>query len=545
MRGDPRIIKTEGVIEEALAGAEKMYKAVSKVYGPTSFNVALQKSYGSHQITHDGVTVAKDCIDRNQDHNIGMDELYKAARKTDDVSGDGTSMTCVLGYHIMEKAYRRLAAGYNPMDLRRGIRFAGLALTKKLDELATAVPDERLHEIATISANDPEIGKIVADTVVKAGGVGITVEEYDGLGVLQDVIEGLYFEKGWTLPHFVNNAITEEVIHEDIHVLCLEKRIRANQDLAPILEMIYEEAEFKRVLIIGNISDKALRTCVLTDRDGGISVCVVAPPVYGSQVLGFMEDVAAMTGGKVVSESMPAGKVTKDYLGTCEKIVVNRTTTTIVGSKGDAKEVQKRIDDLKEQLESDKFGAHEKERMERRLAKLQGKIGIIRVGGAIDTEREETIARVRDAVYATRGAKEDGIVPGGGTTLARLSRLKIEDIEGTKDLPGGEQEGVKLVLEALAEPFKQLMTNAGADPGYRLEQVINSKPGFGFNVKDMAREPIDLVKAGVIDPVRVLKSGVENGCSVAGTVVTLGATLTIDREWQLEQIQLNKAAMGQ
>jgi chaperonin GroEL len=555
MRGDPRIVNTtsDAVLDEALAGAKKMYDAVRKVYGPTSFNVALQKSYGSHVVTHDGVTVAKDVILRNQDQNIGADELYKASRKTDDISGDGTSMTVVFGFHAMEKARRRLAAGYNPMALRRGIRWAGQELVKKLDELAVAVPDEKLHEIATISSNDPEIGQIVADTVIKAGGVGITVEEYDGLGVLQDVIEGLYFEKGWALPHFVNNAISEEVLHEDIHVLCLEKRIRANQDIVPILEMIYEQSELAenngsikpRVLIIGNLSDKALRTCVLTDRGGAISICVVDPPVFGSQVLGFMEDVAAMTGGKVVPESMPAGKVTKDYLGLCERIIVGRTTTTIIGSKGDQKVVEQRIADLKTQLDDSKYTAPEKERMERRLAKLQGKIGIIRVGGAIDTEREETLARVRDAVYATRGAKEDGIVPGGGTTLARLSRLKPSELAGYDDLPEGEQEGVKVVLAALAEPLKQLMINAGESPDYRFEQVLGSKAGFGFNLKEMTDKPIDLLKAGVIDPVRVLKSGVENGCSVAGTVITLGATLTIDRDFQLEQIQLNKAMMGQ
>jgi chaperonin GroEL len=545
MRGDPRIIKTEGVLEEAMAGAKQMYDAVSRAYGPTSFNVALQKSYGSHVITHDGVTIAKDVILRNQDRNIGAEQLYLASRKTDDISGDGTTMTVLLGYHIMRLAHQRLAAGYNPMALMRGIRFAGRELSKKLDALATPVADEKLHEVATISAADPEIGKMVADTVIKAGGVGITVEEYEGLGVIQDVISGLYFEKGYALPHFVNSLITEEVLQDNMHVIVLEKRIRANQDIVPILEMVFAETEHKGVLIIGNLSDKALNTCVLTDRSGGVRVCVVPPPVYGSQVLGFLEDIAAMTGGKLVPESLPASKVTKEHLGFADKIIVTRGTTTIMGAAGDAKEIQKRIDVLKEQLNSDKFNTYEKERIEKRLAKVQGKIGIIRVGGATETERDETRFRVTDAVHATRGAKEDGIVPGGATTLARLSTLTLDDLGSAKDLPANEQEGVKVVIEALAEPFKQLMTNAGEDPGFRLEQVKRSKPGHGFNVKEMSKEPIDLIKAGVIDPVRVLKSGVENGCSVAGTVITLGASTTIDREFQLEQIQLNKAMMGQ
>lgn len=542
MRGDPRIIKTDGVLDEALAGAKKMYDVVSKVYGPTSFNVALQKSYGSHVITHDGVTVAKDCIDRNQDHNIGMDELYKASRKTDDISGDGTSMTVVLGYHTMEKARRRLASGYNPMALRRGIDWAGRELTKRLDELAKPVSDDKLHEIATISAADPEIGKLVADTVVKAGGVGITIEEYEGLGVLQDVIEGVYFEKGWMLPHFVNNAVTEEVLQENMHVICLEKRIRANQDIVPILEMVFNDTEHKGVLIIGNLSDKALQTCALTNLTGGVRVCVVAPPVYGNQILPFMEDIAVMTGGKIVPENLPAAKVTKEYLGFAKKVIVGRATTTIMESAGVAEDIDARIATLKEQLASDKYGAFEKERMEKRLSKLQGRIGIIRVGGATESDRNEMKFRVTDAVHATRGAKEEGIVPGGASTLARLS---LADIDFPKDMPRDEQEGVKVVLEALAEPFKQLMTNAGEDPGYRLKQVLKAKAGFGFNVKGMTEEPIDLVKAGVIDPVRVLKSGVENSCAVAGIVITLGGSLTIDRDFQLEQIQLNKAGIGQ
>lgn len=549
MRGDPRIIKTENILEEALAGARVMYGAVSRVYGPTSYNVALQKSYGSHVITHDGVTVAKDCVDRNQDRNIGMEQLYEASLKTDSISGDGTSLTVVLGYHIMEKAHQRIAAKYNPMALRRGIDWAGRKLVEELDTLAKPVSDDKLHEVATISASNPEIGKLVADTVVKAGGVGITIEGYEGLGVLQDVIEGVYFEKGWALPHFVNSPMTEEVLQENMHIICIEKRVRANQDIVPILEMVFKETDHKGVLIIGNLSDKALQTCALTNHAGKVRVCVVPPPVYGNQMLPFLEDVAVMTGGKVVPENLPADKVTADYLGFAKKIIVARDTTTIMDCEGVKEDIDGRIDTLKTQLKTDKYNAFEKERMEKRLSKLQGKIGIIRVGGATEAERTELMARVTDSVHATRGAKEEGIVPGGATTMARLT-LKL-DGDGSEELMSeylalsrDEQEGVQVVLEALREPFKQLMTNAGIDPGYPLEQVLRAKQNFGFNVKAMTKEPIDLLKAGVVDPVRVLKSAVENSCSVAGIVITLGASLTIDRDFQLEQVAINKGIIA-
>jgi chaperonin GroEL len=544
-RGDPRITKVEGVLKAALAGAKEMYDVVSKVYGPTSFNVALQKSYGTHVLTHDGVAVAKDVILRDQNRGIGADQLYIASSKSNDIAGDGTTLTVLLGYHIMAKAYERHVAGYNPMGLRRGIDLAGRKLVAKLDKLAKEVPDDKLHEVAAISAADPEVGKLVSDTIIKAGTIGITIEEYDGLGVIQDVIEGVYFERGWALPHFVNNAMTEEAIHENMYVICLEKRVRANQDITPILQLVYKETDHKGVLVIGNVSDNALKSCALTNVAGGVRVCVVNPPVYGNQMRGFLEDVAAMTGGKLVPEDMPADKVTKDYLGFAKKIVVDNSTTTIIKGKGDPEQVQIRIDTIHEQLKSDKFNAFEKERLEKRLTKLQGKIGIIRVGGATEGERQEMKFRVEDAVHATRAAKEEGIVPGGATTLARLSEEPLLSTAELASLSKHEKEGVQVVLDSLKEPFRQLIVNAGDDPGYRLQQVLRAPAGYGFNVMDITKEPVNLIPEGVIDPVRVLKCAVENSCSVAGIVITLGASLTIDRDFQLEQVQLNKAGVGQ
>lgn len=540
MRGDPRVVKTEGVQDEVLKGAKTMYDLVSRVYGPTSYNVALQKSYGSHVLTHDGVTVAKDVILRDQNVDLGAELLYNASKKSNDTAGDGTTCTVLLGYHVMRNAYARIASGYNPMGLKRGIDKAAADIKDRLERQAKSIPADRLHEIATISASDPEIGKLIADTVNQAGGVGITIEEYNGLGVVQDIIEGTFFEKGWTVPHFINDFQTEEAVHENVHVLVIEKRIRDNQDIVPIIEMIYREAEYKKVLIIGNISGKALDTCQLTQNAGKVNICVVAPPVYGSQVLPFLEDMACITGGKIVPENIPAERVTLDFLGSADKVVVDKDSTMIFGGKGDYEQRQMRIDTLHKQLKSDKYNAFEKERMEKRLSKLQGKIGRIKVGGTTEQLRDETKFRVEDAVFATRAAAEQGVVPGGATTLARLSKeIEVPDIQDLNEL-----EGYKVVLKSLTEPFRQLMLNAGEDPGYRLQQLLNSKPGYGFNAAAMTDKPINIVEAGIIDPVKVIKSIVENSCSVAGMAITLGGITQIDRKFQLEQVQLNMARIA-
>jgi chaperonin GroEL len=540
MRGEPRIINTTNAREKAIAGAKKMYDAVAAAYGPTSGNVALGKNVGSIVISHDGVTIARDVILKDQEEDIGADLLFQASQKSNDISGDGTTGSILLGYHVMKKANERIAAGYNPMALRRGIDRAAIEIKKKLDKLAVSVEDESLSEVATISAGSSEIGKLVSDTIIKVSGVGITIEEYEGLGVIQDVIEGFYFEKGWAKPHFVNDLQTEEAVHERIHVLAFEKRIKNNQDIVPIIEMIGKETDYKAVLMIGNISDKALGTCILTNNAGGVKICVVNPPVYGDQMGPFLEDLTTVVGGKVVPDNLPADKVTKDYLGFAKKAIVARGTTTILEGGGLRSFREERIKTLEKQLKSDEFSSFQKEHMEKRLSKLQGKIGIIKVGGATEAERKEMKFRVEDAVHATRAAKEEGIAPGGGVTLAQLSSMDVP-----KDLDAEEAEGFKAVLEALKEPFKQLMLNAGQDPGHLLQKVLEAKKGYGFNVKEPSKDPVELIPAGVIDPIRVLKSIVENSCSVAGIAITLSASLIIDRETQLEQVAFNKASMNQ
>lgn len=552
-RGDVKVI-TSGVEarQKLLNGAKAVYEAVSATYGPVSGNVSIQKSYGPSVVTHDGVTVARDVFLEDEVEDMGAGFLVQASEKSNQVSGDGTSATVLLGYHILNKANQRVAAGINPMALRRGIDKAALWIKDQLNELAVPVADADLAKVATISASDPEVGKLVADTVVKVGGVGITVEEYEGLGVYQEVVDGLYFEKGWDMPHFVTDRTTEEAVHENVSILVVERHIKQNQDIVPIIEMVYGNTEHKTLLIVGKVGGQALETCALTNLAGKVKICVVAPPVYGDQELPFLEDVAALTGGKLVPSSLASDKVTSEYLGQAKKIIVAKNTTTIFEGGGVQEDINLRINTVKEQLLSDKFNQFQKERMEMRLAKLQGKIGIIKVGGATETEIKEMKFRVEDAVHATRAAKDEGIVPGGATTLACLSTQWPKPKEnGAKFNPGswdseavfesGEQEGFKVVMEALAEPFKQLMTNAGEDGGYRLAQVLNSEAGYGFNVKNMTKEPIDLIPNGVMDPVKVIRSVVENACSMAGITITIPLTITYNREWQLQQMAINQA----
>lgn len=538
MRGDVRLVDTKDVREKAIQGARVVYEAVSAAYGPTSGNVALEKSYGSYVISHDGVSIARDIVLKDKQKDIGADLLIQASKKSNDISGDGTTASILLGYHIMDKANQAIAAGFNPMAIRRGINRASEVIKQHLDELAVPITDDDLVDVATISAGDPEVGRLVADTVQRVGGVGVTIEEYNGLGVIQDVVEGLYFEKGWALEHFVTDKQAGEVIMEQPVIIGLEKRISANQDIIPILELVHRESNQKSVVIVGHVSGAALETCALTNAIGKIRTCVIQPPAYGDQILPFLEDIATITGGKVVPSSVPADKVTHEYFGSAGKVIATKTDTTILSGEGAEEDVNIRIANLKDQLASDKYSPFQKERMEMRLAKLQGKIGIIRVGGATESEVKEMKFRVEDAVQATRAAREEGIVAGGATTLAKL------DIQATSSGNDADDQGFKVVMDALKEPFKQLMANAGEDGGYRLSQILRAKKNHGFNVKDMTEEPIDLMKNGVTDPTKVLKSIVENACSVAGIAITLSGSVLIDRDFQLEQVNMTKAGIN-
>lgn len=541
MRGDVKNIATDDEArEKILAGMRKVSEVVAKTYGPTSGTVALQKPYGNPVFSKDGVSVASEVYLKDPDEDIGAGLVVNASKKANDISGDGTSATAILAYNIAKLAHKRIAAGYNPMKMKRGMEVAVNAVKKELLTHATEIDDKELHRVASISASDEAIGQLVADTVIKVGGVGINVENYEGLGIAQELVNGVYFEKGWAKPHFVTDIDNEETEYSAVSVLILEKRISSNGDIVPILEALFQQNPDppKKLLIIGNVIGQALDVCVINhlSQKFPAELVVVQPPVYGDQVLPFLEDIATITGGKVLAENAPISEFSYQHLGGAEKILVTKDSTTILEGQGAQEDVDARIDTIKKQLKSDKYNAFQKERMELRLAKLQGKIGIIKVGGATEDEQKEAKFRVEDAINATRAAREAGIVPGGASTLVRIAqniKLKLAD--------DNEQAGAEVLLEALNEPFKQLLENAGEDAGYRLKQLQASDPGYGFDVTAMTDQPTDLMKAGVFDPLLVIQSVVENAASAAGVAITTHATVTRDRQYELEQAQINKA----
>ena len=544
-RGEPKVI-TKGIEARTklLEGAKEVFEAVATTYGPVSGNVAVQKNVLGAIVTHDGVSVAREVFIDDGVQDVGAGLLVEASEKSNKVSGDGTSATVITGYNVHEQAHQRVVSGKNAMKLRKGINLASLKVKEEIDKLAREATDDELFKVAGISASDPELGKLVAHTIEKVGGVGVTVEKYNGLGTIPDVIDGVYFEKGYTAPYFVTDQATEEAVHENVCVLLLQRNIKQNQDIAPLIELVFKNHEFKTVLIVGKVSDKALETCGLTNLRGGVKICVVAPPVYGDQETPFLEDMAALTGGKVVPSSLPSDKVTPDFLGHAKKVIVSNKDTTIFEPEGSDEDVEVRIATIKEQLKSDKFTAFQKERMEMRLAKLQGKIGIIKVGGATETEQDEIKFRIEDAICATRAAQEEGVVPGGATTLPRIAS-DLRTSKWYKELTQDERDGVDVVLDALDKPFRKLLENAGEDAGHRFNQMMKSDFGYGFDVTEMTDEPINLVEKGVLDPAKVLKSVVENACSYASVIITIPRVLTIDRDFQREQLMFNREGIGQ
>jgi len=478
-------------------------------------------------------SIIRDVVLPDKQEDIGAGLLIEASKKSNDISGDGTTASAILGYLIMEEAMKKAAAGFNTMELRRGIDKAALAIKKLVEKESTPVEDEKLADIASISASDRAVGELIAETVLKVNGRGIAIDEHPGLGVVQEIIEGFFFERGLADPQFITDRGTQQTALHSVHVLALDKRVTTNQDIVPLLAVALKEG-IKRLVIVGNVSATALETCIQNDADVNLPlrIMVIHPPVYGDQTSEFVEDIAIYTGGKPVNSSTSYETFDLSYFGQAGQFIANMNQTTLLEGAGDKEDMEKRIKFAEEQLKSKDFNAAQKEKIEIRLTKMQGKVGILRVGGATPAEVAEMKFRVEDAVHATRAAREEGIVPGGGTTLARISR-EVKP-EGETE---GEIEGFKAVINALPGAFKQLMVNAGQGSGdARLAQLFKSEKGFGFNLRNMTDEPIDLKEAGVVDPTKVIKSVVENACSVAGLMITLNGAVLIQAKKEVQDV---------
>jgi chaperonin GroEL len=507
--------------EAILRGVDTLADAVKVTLGPRGRNVILEKSFGSPTITKDGVTVAKEIELEDKFENMGAQMVKEVASKTSDVAGDGTTTATVLAQAIYKEGSKLVAAGVNPMAIKRGIEKAVEAVVEDLKKLSKPTKDqEEIAQVGTISANnDTTIGNIIAEAMNKVGKEGvITVEEAKSMETTLEIVEGMQFDRGYTSPYFVTDPEKMTVNLSNPYILLNEKKVSGMKDLIPILEQIARMG--KPLLIIAeDVEGEALATLVVNKLRGTLQVCAVKAPGFGDRRKAMLEDIAILTGGKVISEDLglKLENVTLNDLGTAKTVTIDKDNTTIVDGGGSRKDLEGRVKQIRAQVD-ETTSDYDREKLQERLAKLVGGVAVIHVGAATETEMKEKKARVEDALNATRAAVEEGIVPGGGVALLRaakgLDKLKLE---------GEEQSGVTLVHRALEEPIRQIANNAGAEGSVVVEKVKDQKAGFGFNAENGKYE--DLMKAGIIDPTKVTRFALQNAASVAALLLTTEAMI--------------------
>ena len=513
-----------------LGGAKSLYDAVKVTYGPKGRNVVIAKGFGGPTVTHDGVTVAEGIeLPENDDetlgYKVGADLIKQAAKNLNKQAGDGTTTVTVLTYSILKEANRLIAAGHNPMELRRGIEQAGAEIVKELNKLAEPIEgkSDRVAEVATISAGDAEIGKLIAGVIDKVGKDGVvTVEAGQGLELEAEVVEGFSLDKGWVSPFFVTDAGRQEAVYEKPAILITDKKISSVQEFLPMLEKLAQSGKKDVVLIADEVEGEALSILVLNKLKGVFNTVAVKAPSFGDRRKDVLRDIAVLTGATVISEDhgLTFENAGLEVLGSARKVIVGKDETTIIEGAGKPSGVKERIAEIKS-LSENASSEYEKEQFDKRAAALSGKVAVIKVGGATETEIDEKKFRVDDAVAATKAALAEGIVAGGGVTLVNLAgNLKVS---GADSLSVGRQ----ILKDALKQPFLQIMKNAGLNADALLAQVESGKPGFGVNVMKPEDGLIDVKKAGVIDPARVTKEAVQNAVSIASTAATMGA-LVVD-----------------
>ena len=513
-----------------LGGAKSLYDAVKVTYGPKGRNVVIAKGFGGPTVTHDGVTVAEGIeLPENDDetlgYKVGADLIKQAAKNLNKQAGDGTTTVTVLTYSILKEANRLIAAGHNPMELRQGIEQAGAEIVKELNKLAEPIEgkSDRVAEVATISAGDAEIGKLIAGVIEKVGKDGVvTVEAGQGLELEAEVVEGFSLDKGWVSPFFVTDAGRQEAVYEKPAILITDKKISSVQEFLPMLEKLAQSGKKDVVLIADEVEGEALSILVLNKLKGVFNTVAVKAPSFGDRRKDVLRDIAVLTGATVISEDhgLTFENAGLEVLGSARKVIVGKDETTIIEGAGKPSGVKERIAEIKS-LSENASSEYEKEQFDKRAAALSGKVAVIKVGGATETEIDEKKFRVDDAVVATKAALAEGIVAGGGVTLVNLAgNLKVS---GADSLSVGRQ----ILKDALKQPFLQIMKNAGLNADALLAQVESGKPGFGVNVMKPEDGLIDVKKAGVIDPARVTKEAVQNAVSIASTAATMGA-LVVD-----------------
>jgi chaperonin GroEL len=505
------------------AGVNVLANAVKVTLGPKGRNVILDKSFGAPTVTKDGVSVAKEIELDNKFENMGAQMVKEVASQTSDIAGDGTTTATVLAQAILREGLKSVAAGMNPMDLKRGIDKASAAIVEELKKLSQPCEEAKaIAQVGTISANSDEaVGEIIADAMAKVGKEGvITVEEGSGLENELDVVEGMQFDRGYLSPYFISDANSQSSELEHPYVLLFDKKISNIRDLLPLLEGVAKSSR-PLLIIAEDVEGEALATLVVNNIRGIVKVCAVKAPGFGDRRKAMLQDIAILTGGQVISEEVGLSleKATLEDLGEAKKVQITKENTTIIDGAGAAKDIQARVKQINAEME-ESSSDYDREKLQERVAKLAGGVAVIKVGAATEIEMKEKKARVEDALHATRAAVEEGVVAGGGVALIRAN-AKISKLKGAND----EQDvGIVILRRALEEPLRQIVANAGEDASVILNKVAEGKGNFGYNAA--TGEYGDMFDFGIIDPTKVTRSALQNAASVAGLLLTTEAMVT-------------------
>ncbi|MBL8118243.1 MAG: chaperonin GroEL [Anaerolineae bacterium] len=527
-----QLVFSEAARRSLKIGVDKLADAVSTTLGPKGRNVALDKKFGAPTVTHDGVTVAKEIELEDPYENMGAQLLKEAATKTNDIAGDGTTTATVLAQAIVKEGLKNVEAGANPMLLKRGIEVATEAVSKAIRDMATPIETkEEIAKVASTSAQDNEIGNLIADVMDKVGRDGVvTVEESKGLEFETEYVEGMQFDRGYISPYFVSSPDTMEAVIQDPYILIYEKKISAAQDIVPILEKLLQIGKRELVIISEDVDGEALATLVLNKLRGMLNVLAVKAPGFGDRRKAMLRDIAVLTGGTVISEETgrKLETVTLQDLGRAGKVVSTKDNTVVVDGAGDGSAIKGRIQEIRNEIDAS-TSDYDREKLQERLAKLSGGVAVIRVGAATETELKEKKHRVEDALSATRAAVEEGIVPGGGVTLINA----IASLDGLKLNNDDENTGIAIVRKALEAPMKKIAANAGQDGAVIIQEVRRQQKSkknvrIGYNV--LTDEYVDTIDAGFPDPAKVTRGAVENAASIAAMILTTEALITDVKE---------------
>ncbi|MEX2006702.1 MAG: chaperonin GroEL [Candidatus Saccharimonadales bacterium] len=515
-----------------LAGAQILHDAVKSTMGPKGRNAVISKSYGNPTVSHDGVTVAKgveieDVLTDKEDtlgYKVGAELIKQAASKMNDVAGDGTTTVTILTYHILKEANKLITADHSPMDLRKGLEKASADVIAKLGTLSENIGSKkaRVAEVATISAGDDQIGQLIADVMEKVGKDGVvTVEEGQGLAMESEVVEGFTMDRGYVSPYMVTDAARMEAVYEKPAILITDQKISSVQEFLPMLEKLAQAGKKDLIIVAEDVEGEALGTLVLNKLKGVFNTVAIKAPAFGDRRKEILEDIAILTGGDVITEDrgFTFENAEVAMVGSARKVIVTKDETTIIEGAGSASAVKARIAQINKQIDQ-ASSEYDKENLEKRRAALSGKVAVIKVGGATETEIEEKKFRVDDAVASVKSALDEGVVPGGGITLIDLARtIKAEGADS-------ETAGAGMLKKALHEPFKQLMANAGLNADEKLAKVTeDASSGVGFDV-NQPDKLVTMKEKGIVDPTRVAREAIQNAVSIAGTAMTMGALVT-------------------